>query len=449
MTAGDAVVARAGAPATLSWEPPGDKSISQRAALLASVSEGTCRIDGFLRSDDTASALGALRAAGIDVEDDGATVVVHGRGPRSYSPPRAPLDAGNSATSARLLLAITSAQRGRYVVDGNARLRRRPMGWVVSPLRALGARIEWASSAGALPARVDGGELTGREISVEVDSAQAVSALLFAGALARGPTTVRRRTRARDHTERLLRHFGVRVDEDEHTVRVHPGPIAAAGVRVAGDPSAAAAMIAAVAIRSAPGTRLTIPSVGLNRTRTGFLRALDAMGAAVDVSPHGEVSGEPVGSVTVTSGRPLTGVEIGGRAFVQSAIDELPLVAALAATASGDTVVRDAAELRDKDTDRIATTVALVRAFGADARATRDGFVVRPRALRSPGTYGVPGDHRIAMAALVLASALDEPTTIEGCDVVRVSFPGCVDALARVCALETRDAAVSAREGRA
>lgn len=425
----------------LRWAPPGDKSISQRATLLASLAEGRSRISGLLWSEDTVHNLLALRRLGVraDVLEEG-DVLLHGVGLRGYRPGPEPVYLGNSATSSRIMLALVSGQAGTFVVDGNEVLRRRPMEWIVEPLRAMGADIAWLGGEGRLPVSITGRRLTGIEHRARVASAQVVSALLFAGLLADGTTTIRRRAQARDHTERLFGTFGVAVEIDGDAVRVTPpARLAARDIAVPGDVSSAAFALALVAMHPQPGIELTVESVGLNPTRTGFLKALAEMGADLRVRETGTVCGEPRGEVTLVSGRPLRGIAVSGVSFVHSMIDELPLLAAVAATAdpaTGPTTIADAAELRDKDSDRIATTCALLRAFGAGVEPREDGLVVTPAPLRSPGRTGAAGDHRIAMAAMALASTLPEATRVDGWEVVRISFPTCLEPLRLLASVE-------------
>lgn len=437
-------VGRAARPERLDvrWTPVGDKSISQRALFLSGVATGRSVVEGLLWSEDTMHCMAALRQLGVGIELDATgRAVVDGVGRHGLGPSSDAVYLGNSATSSRIMLALLAGQRHPYVVDGNPALRRRPMGWIVEPLREMGARIDWLGEPGGFPVAVaPAGGLAGRTLQVRVDSAQAVSALLFAGLVADGRTTIRRRVRARDHTERLLRFFGVPVAETDAEVTVEPPPaITGRHVRVAGDVSASALVIGATVLDERLGLTVTVESVGLNDTRTGFLEVLRAMGADLRVEVTGRVSGEPVGQVTVTSGRRLRGVRVEGSRLVQSAIDELPLLAAVAATADGPTVVADAAELKDKDTDRIATTAALLAAFGVRVETADDGFTVHPPApgaLRSPGRVGAQGDHRVAFAAMALASRLDEPTVITGWEVVEVSFPDCLTPLGRLAGVE-------------
>ncbi|HXM56439.1 MAG TPA: 3-phosphoshikimate 1-carboxyvinyltransferase [Candidatus Dormibacteraeota bacterium] len=426
-------------PTHVRWSPVGDKSITQRALFLAALARGRSVVEGFLWSQDTMHCMTALRQLGVGIElDAGGRAVIDGVGRHGLGQTGSTVYLGNSATSSRIMLALLAGQTHYYVLDGNEALRRRPMGWVVEPLREMGARLSWLVAPGGFPVAVAPapGGLAARRLDVRVDSAQAVSALLFAGLVAEGRTVIRRRTRARDHTERLLRFFDVRVDETDSEVAIEPPrELTARRVAVAGDISASALVIAAAVLDERPGLTVTVDGVGMNDTRTGFLEALRAMGADLRIEVTGTVSGEPVGQVTVASGRRLHGVRVDGPRFVQSTIDELPLLAAVAATADGPTVVADAAELRDKDTDRIATTAALLSAFGVRVDPAPDGFTVHPPppgGLRAPARVGAQGDHRVAFAAMALASRLDEPTVITDWDVVEISFPDCLTPLSRL-----------------
>jgi 3-phosphoshikimate 1-carboxyvinyltransferase len=432
----DVVRVRAGDPPEreLLWHPPGDKSISQRATMLAAMSDGETRISGLPVSDDLSHNIAALARLGVECHRSDGTLVVRGRGLRGLQEPGGPVDAGNSATTARLLIAALSGQRGgRFVVRGNASLSRRPMGWLVSPLQSMGAVIEWVATPGVLPVAIDARPLRGGLVEVVVHSAQGVSPLLVAGLLGRQPTTVVRRTRARDHTERLLAHLGIRLEVDRRSVTIHPPrSLRPRPIEVPGDVSAAAPLVAATVLNPTPGVALHVRDVGLNPTRLGLLWALRRMGAAVAWEVKSERCGEPRGAIVARSGRPLRGIQVAGHEVVQSMIDELPLLAAAGAIAHGTTVIRDCGELRDKDTDRRVTITRMLRAFGAAVELADDQIMVRGGAPLS-GTRVPPSrDHRITMAAGVLAATLPDESAIEGAGAVTVSFPGFFDGLGRL-----------------
>jgi len=421
--------------------PHSDKAISQRAALLAALAGGTSRISGLADCRDVRANLDALGVLGIQVRGGGAqTAVIAGRDFRALRAHGLVLDAGNSATTSRLLLSTLAGSGADCVVTGNAALRRRPMAWICEPLRAMGARLEYAGEPGRLPVSVRGRRLHGADLEVTVDSAQAVSALLFAGTLADGPVRIRRRTAARDHTERLLRWTGLDVEENEAELRLAPGRPAAFDLAVPGDPSGAAVLAALHLASPRAAEALTLQGVCANERRTGFFRALAAMGVAVHWrhrSDAGIGAGpEPVADVSVRAGGRLRGAVLAGRAHIQSMIDEIPLLAALATAASGPTVVRDAAELRDKDTDRIATTVALLRAFGGRAAATADGLVVEPSVVAPPAQLRLPADHRVAFAALVLTLLAGGGVELHGADAMATSYPGILTDLSHYVPME-------------
>jgi coenzyme F420 hydrogenase subunit beta len=417
------------------WRPPGDKSIAQRAAFAAALTDGTSTIRNVPRSDDIESNLAILRQLGVDIwEAADTSIVIGGRGLRGLTPPGSgsTLSPGNSATTARILIGLLAGTPGEFRIDGNELLRRRPMAWIVDPLRRAGADITYEAEPGRLPMRIRGSQLGAIAHQVEIFSAQPVSALLFAGLQSSGETLINRRVKARDHTERLLRHLEVALDETETMVRMAPPDrLPPFDLTLPGDISTAAFPIACV-VASPVLRRLVIEGVGINETRTGFVRTLLAMGAGLVIEPIGMEGSEPVGRIVVESGHRLRGIEIGGAALVQSMIDELPLLAALAARADGRTVIRDAQELKDKDTDRIATTVAALRPFGVQIEGRADGFVIEQSALSGAKSLVLPPDHRVIFAAMTLASSLEEPTTMSGWERVSVSFPGCLEVLGQL-----------------
>ncbi|MGE7434524.1 3-phosphoshikimate 1-carboxyvinyltransferase [Kitasatospora sp. NPDC001175] len=428
--------AEAGGPAL---QPHPDKAISQRATVLAAVADGTSRLSNVADCADVRCNLRALEKLGIQVRVTGpGELMVTGTAASGIRITDRTLDAGNSATTSRLLLAVLAGSTSDCVVTGNRLLRSRPMTEVLDPLRELGAEIEELGEPGRLPLRVRGARLRGGEVNVTVDSAQPVSALQFAALNAAGPVRIRRRTMARDHTERLLRWTGVPVAQSELDLLVTPRRPRAFDLTVPGDPSGAA-LLAALHLASAqPGQELTLTRVGLNPLRTGFLRILAAMGATVTETVTSQDGPEPAGDIRIVLPGPLRGTVVEGRQLVQSAIDELPLVAALAAVAKGRTVIRDAAELKGKDTDRIASTVELLAAFGIAARATPDGLMVEPGTPVAPEQLRLPADHRVIFAAFVLALLAGGGCELSGVRAAATSHPGAIDDLARFARLEIR-----------
>jgi 3-phosphoshikimate 1-carboxyvinyltransferase len=402
---------------------PGDKSISHRAAILGAIAQGTTRIWGFLRAEDCLSTLRCLRALGVAIDDRGSALEIRGAALRE---PEEILDVGNSGTTLRLLAGVLAGQRFHSVLTGDASIRRRPMDRVAEPLRRMGARISGRQGGRLAPLAISGGELSGIAYATPVASAQVKSALLFAGLFADGDTVVQEPRQSRDHTERMLGAFDAEVVRGSLTVRLR-GPQALRGteVRVPGDLSSAAFFLVAAAL--VPGSDLTVDGVGLNPTRTGVLDVLRMMGAAVEVRDLKEESGEPVGTVVVRGGL-LHGTVISGD-LIPRAIDELPVLAVAASLAEGETVIRDAAELRVKESDRIEALARELGRLGAKVEAQPDGLaIVGTRRLRG-GHVASGGDHRIAMALAVAGLCADGAVTIDDPACIETSFPGFADAL--------------------
>ncbi|MGZ8411192.1 MAG: 3-phosphoshikimate 1-carboxyvinyltransferase [Gemmatirosa sp.] len=408
---------------------PGDKSISHRALLLAALGDGPSRVTAILDSADVRSTAGVLRAMGVVVPELSPDIVVEGRGARQLSAPQDALDCGNSGTTARLTAGIVAAQPFAARFVGDASLSRRPMARVARPLEAMGARVTYHGDLGRLPMTVHGGALHAVDWDSETSSAQVKSAIVLAGVASGVAVTVREPHQSRDHTERMLAARGVDVRVDDGVVRLAAGArVAALDTVVPADPSSAAFFAALGALASAGALRL--PDVCLNPTRTGFFDVLRRMGARVTIEEARGEGGEDVGTLVVEAGHALGGTTVEGDA-VPSMIDELPLLACVAACADGETVVRGASELRVKESDRIAAVVAALRAVGADADELPDGFVVRgrgPRAFR--GAVVTHADHRLAMAFGVLGTLPASAVVVDDPGCVDVSFPGFWDALA-------------------
>jgi 3-phosphoshikimate 1-carboxyvinyltransferase len=408
---------------------PGDKSVSHRCALLAPLADGACVARDWLASADTLCSLAAVAALGAHVERaDGTIRIAAGGFPGVGSGDHASavtIDCGNSGTTARLLLGLLAGRRVRAVLDGDASLRSRPMARVVEPLRAAGADLEYLGEEGRLPVRIVGAPLRGLDHRLPVASAQIKSALLLAGLAAAGPTVVRGGGASRDHTERFLHLMGadLRGDRPADAWTLHPGArLTAFDLDVPADPSSAAFPLVAAAL--VPGSAVTVRNVLLNPTRTGFLRVLARMGADLQVA-NADDGAEPAGDLVLRHG-PLRGVEIGGEE-IPTLIDELPALAVLAARAEGRTVVRDAAELRVKECDRIAATVAGLRSLGIRAEARPDGFEIVGSPARFPASVRplirTFGDHRIAMAFAVAGLASGPGVDLDDDACVAVSYP--------------------------
>jgi 3-phosphoshikimate 1-carboxyvinyltransferase len=410
---------------------PPDKSISHRAALLGAMASEPVRIERYLRAADTLSTLEAVRALGALVEEHDHEVVVRGTGLREAREPEQPIDVGNAGTLLRLLPGWLAAQEGRsFTLDGDDSIRRRPVDRIAEPLRQMGAEVQ-AEGGRFPPFEVRGSRLRSISYELPVASAQVKSCVLLAALAADGATTVGEPARSRDHTERMLLRAGAGVHRHgRHVTVVNIDELLLGAVAVPGDASSAAFMVVAGVL--VPGSRLLIADVGVNWTRTGFLRILRRMRGIVlgDLEEEtGELSeDEPVSDLDVAHGA-LEGTVVEGEE-VPLAIDELPLVALLGCFAEGETVVRGARELRLKESDRIAGVVDGLRALGAEIEATDDGFVVRGTGGLRGGTLDARGDHRLAMMAAVAGLASKEGVDVLGMDTAAISYPGFVEDLA-------------------
>lgn len=397
---------------------PGDKSISHRALLLAALAEGRSRITNVLQSADVASTAEVLRRLGVAVPPLAPDLVVDGVGLRGWRHPRRELDCGNSGTTTRLLAGVVAARPGTACFVGDESLSRRPMRRVARPLEAMGATVRLAEHGG-LPMEIDGAELRPLAWTSDTASAQVKSAVLLAGLVGGVAVSVAEPVRSRDHTERMLAARGVPLERGATTVALTPvDRLAALDQPVPGDPSSAAFLAALAAL--ADGGAIVLPDVCLNPTRAGFLDVLARMGATVE-REAAEYGGELVGTVRVRPGA-LVACTVEAPE-VPSLIDELPLVACLAARAEGTTVIRGAAELRVKESDRIAATVANLRAIGVDADELPDGLVVTGSRRPVRGRVRTHGDHRLAMAFGVLGRVDGHALEIDDPACVNVSYP--------------------------
>jgi 3-phosphoshikimate 1-carboxyvinyltransferase len=411
---------------------PGDKAISHRYAILAALASGPSRLSNYAPGADCHSTLACLRALGVGITEDGTNVTVMGRGMGRLGRPSTPLDAGNSGTTMRMMAGVLAAHPFATTMIGDESLSRRPMRRVIEPLGIMGCRIE--STEGRPPLTIHGTTLTPITYSSPTPSAQVKSAILFAGLHTRGTTTVVEPAQTRDHTEQAVVAFGgaVRVDEGGRRVAID-GPQSLSGqqLTVPGDFSSAAFWMVAAAAR--PGSRVELEDVGLNRSRTALIDVLRRFGARVTVEPLGDAAGEPRGTITVEGDR-IGRIDIAPEE-VPGLIDELPAIAALAGHGA-EISVRGAAELRVKETDRIAALVAGLRALGIAADERPDGFVAGEagRSAIGAGPADARGDHRMAMAFAIAALAGQSPSQIVGADSVVISYPGFFDTLGRLVA---------------
>jgi len=436
------LIVRPGAPLRGRVHVPGDKSISHRALLLTALAQGASRVGGFLPAGDCLATLACVRAMGIKVKTRYvATLTVHGRGLHGWRAPDAPLDCARSATTLRLLAGILAGQSraaNKALLTGEPQLLRRPMRRIVEPLRQMGAAIE--SRDGHAPLTIQGRPLHGCEYTLPIASAQVKSALLLAGLYADGPTIIHQPGPARDHTERMLAALGADVEVDGLTVALSPpaSPLSPFSFSIPGDISSAAFLLVAAALVS--DSEIQIADVGVNPTRTGLLEVLRAMGGRVVLENEREREGEAVADLTVRASE-LTGVEVGGDTVVRM-IDEFPALAVAATQARGATIVRDAAELRVKESDRIAAIVAGLRALGARIDSQPDGFIIQgPTPLRG-AVVDSHGDHRLAMALAVAGLIAEGEVQVENVECIKDSFPSFVDVMREV------GAALSIQRGR-
>ena len=405
---------------------PGDKSISHRAVMLGSIARGTTEISHFLNGADCLSTIHCFQKMGIEIEQSKDLVLVHGRGLRGLKAPRGILDTGNSGTTTRLISGILSGQDFSSVLSGDDSLNSRPMKRIMDPLNQMGARITSIQDNNCAPLRIEPGTLHGIRYVSPVASAQVKSSVLLAGLYADSPVSVTEPVLSRNHTELMLGSFGADISSELHadgsaTASVSPcAELYGQKIQVPGDISSAAYFIAAGLL--VPGSRLLVKNVGINPTRAGFLEICRKMGADISYLNRQSQGGEETADLLVTP-KPLTGTVIEG-AVIPSLIDEIPILAVMAAFAEGTTVIRDAAELKVKETNRIQTVTENLLAMGAEIIPTEDGMIIH-------GTGALKGtqiqshlDHRIAMAFSVAALAAEGTTTILDSQCVDVSYPG-------------------------
>ncbi|MGE5653057.1 MAG: 3-phosphoshikimate 1-carboxyvinyltransferase [Bacillota bacterium] len=408
---------------------PGDKSISHRAALLASLAHGTSYIDHFAPGGDCRSTLRCLEMMGIQARQEQERLIVQGLGLRGFHQPSGSLDAGNSGTTMRLMSGILAGQRFASVIDGDSSLRQRPMERVLKPLRLMGAQVAAADGHGHAPLSIQGGALQGIRYEMDVASAQVKSALLLAGLYARGQTSVIEPAPTRDHTERMLRGMGASVTNSDRCITLEPvEQLHPLQMTVPGDFSTAAFFIAAAV--SVPGSELLLKGVGVNPTRTGFLTIIERMGGSVELLNHRDEGGEPVADIRCVH-RPLHGASVDGD-LISLAIDELPLVAVLATQARGVTEVRGAQELRVKESDRIAAMARGLMALGAKIVELDDGWSIAGSAKLGGASVDSAGDHRVAMALAIAALHAQGATQITGSQWVGISTPAFYNDLSRL-----------------
>jgi len=401
---------------------PGDKSISHRAVMFGAVADGPTVVQGFLTAEDCLRTVDCFRKMGVRISDPSAAEMrIEGCGWEGLQEPTEVLDVGNSGTTIRLLLGILAGRPFHAILQGDSSIARRPMKRVVEPLRSMGARIDGRQDGQYAPLAVRGGGLVGRSLVSPVASAQVKSAILLAGLQAEGTTTFKEPSLSRDHTERMLSAFGVRINTQGTTISVEGGQRLQGDVllRVPGDISSAAYFLAAATL--VPGSRLTLKEVGINPTRTGLLDVLETMGGKVHIVNRQTWGGEPVADLYVEAAQ-LQAMTIEGD-LIPRLIDEIPVIAVLATQAEGTTVIRDAQELRVKESDRIAMVSRFLNDMGAQVEPTDDGMIIHGPTPLKGAVVDTAGDHRIGMAAFVAGLIADGPTQITRAEAINVSFP--------------------------
>lgn len=399
---------------------PGDKSISHRSVMFGSLAEGTTEISGFLKGADCLATIDCFSRMGISIENQGNQILVHGRGLHGLTRPDTILDCQNSGTTTRLISGILSGQSFDAILTGDASIQKRPMNRIITPLTQMGASIESISGNGCAPLHITGSPLHGIHYLSPVASAQVKSAILLAGLYAEGETRVTEPYVSRDHSERMLASFGADIHTEETTAILKPAArLTARKIAIPGDISSAAFFLAAGLI--VPGSELLIRHVGINPTRDGILKVAEQMGGDVTLLNIQNEDGEPTADLLVRSSS-LHGTVIEG-AVIPTLIDELPVLAAMACYAEGTTIIRDAAELKVKESNRIAVMVRNLNAMGAQAEETDDGMIIRGGRPLHGAVIDPQGDHRIAMTFAVAALGAEGETEIRDAGCVAISYP--------------------------
>lgn len=408
---------------------PGDKSISHRAVMFGSLAQGTTTVENFLRGADCLSTIDCFRRLGIQIDETPELITIHGKGLHGLTAPSQLLDAGNSGTTTRLISGILSGQSFETTLTGDASIQKRPMKRIIEPLTQMGASITSLHGNGCTPLNIQGRPLHGIHYTTKVASAQVKSSILLAGLYADSATSVTEPALSRNHSELMLRQFGADVQTEGTTATIQPGPaLAGQKIVVPGDISSAAYFIAAACIT--PESELLIRNVGTNPTRDGILRVCRMMNADVTILPHAQNDGEPSADLLIRSSS-LKGCVIEGE-LIPTLIDELPVIAVMACFAEGTTIIRDAAELKVKESNRIDVMAENLTAMGAQVTATDDGLIIEGgRPLRG-AAIDSHLDHRIAMSFAVAALNADGETEIQDAECVNISYPAFYQDLNRI-----------------
>lgn len=399
---------------------PGDKSISHRSIMFGSIAKGRTTVNGFLLGDDCLSTIDCFRKLGVEIELDGTNVLINSKGMKNWEEPTDILYTGNSGTTTRLMLGLLAGSKIHSILNGDASIGKRPMKRVITPLREMGAQITGRMDGQYTPLAIKGSSLRAIEYAMPIASAQVKSAILLAGLQAEGTTIIHEKDISRDHTERMLRQFGAEVTVEDGTISYKGGQaLHATHVDVPGDISSAAFFLVAGAM--ADNSEITLHNVGLNPTRTGVIDVLVAMGANMECKVDDEEAAEPKGTITIRSSN-LVGVTIDGD-LIPRLIDEIPIIALLATKATGTTIIKDAAELKVKETDRISAVVDELKKLGANIEATDDGMIIHGGTELHGASLKTYGDHRIGMMGAIASLLTDSPVELDDADCIAVSYP--------------------------
>ncbi len=399
---------------------PGDKSISHRSVMFGGISNGLTEVTGFLQGADCLSTIACFKKLGIAIENDNSTVKIFGKGLHGLTKPDSILDAGNSGTTTRLISGILAGQRFETTITGDTSIQKRPMGRIITPLSLMGASFKSHGKENCAPFTIYGGNLQGIHYDTHVASAQVKSAILLAGLYAKDVTSVKEPVLSRNHTELMLRGFGANVISQGTTTTIYPDPeLHGQKIAVPGDISSAAYFIAAGLI--SPNAEILIQNVGINPTRDGILKVAKAMGGKITYLNERIISGEPVADIMVESSD-LVAMEVSGD-LIPTLIDEIPVIAVMAAFAKGTTVIKNAQELKVKESDRIAVVTDNLKAMGADITATEDGMIITGGKPLHGTQIKTHADHRIAMAFTIAGINADGETTYDDPNCVTISYP--------------------------
>lgn len=399
---------------------PGDKSISHRAVMFGSLANGVSKVTNFLAGEDCITTIEAFKAMGVNISRDENTVVIKSTGIAGLKEPEIPINLGNSGTTARLLMGILAGLPFHFTLYGDESLSNRPMDRITTPLKQMGAKIDGRESGKFLPISLRGGNLKSFHYRTPMKSAQVKSGVLLAGLMTDGTTVVEEDSKTRDHTENMLKAFGAQIDTEGTTVRITGNqPLQACDIEVPGDISSAAFFLAGASI--IPGSHVTIKDVGLNPTRSGIVDVLKMMGVDIEASVTRTVGGEPIGDVTVKYSQ-ATGTIIEGD-IIPRIIDEIPIIALVASQAKGKTIIKDAEELKFKETDRIEAVVTTLRALGVNIEPTEDGMIVEGGASIQGASVHSYGDHRIGMMIAIASLLTKDSVDLINPSCINISYP--------------------------